>query len=72
MHFLAHSEENVYQLCKTLAATKQANLQDLFVVFISNGNKKVPIWHQRSSRNPLQPVVWDYHVLCVQQVCPMS
>lgn len=39
---------------------------DLFVVFISNENKKIPLWHQKASKSSEGLVIWDYHVICIQ------
>lgn len=61
-------EENIFLLCKQLSQCGIANpdASDLFVVFISNSNKKVPIWRQKASSREDGCVVWDYHVICVQ------
>ncbi|CAH8387540.1 unnamed protein product [Eruca vesicaria subsp. sativa] len=63
------SEENVYLLCKTLCenGVADANGSDLFVVFISNEKKQVPLWHQKASTRADGIVLWDYHVICVQR-----
>jgi len=60
-----YSEENIYQL-----AFKYKNQifdhdgsSESFVVFVSNDNLHVPLWKQRVSPNPDQPVLWDYHVI---------
>ncbi|TSK31442.1 Protein N-terminal glutamine amidohydrolase [Bagarius yarrelli] len=37
-------------------------LDQVYVVFISNENKTIPIWRQKSSRGN-EPVIWDYHVV---------
>ncbi|XP_020085757.1 protein N-terminal glutamine amidohydrolase, partial [Ananas comosus] len=62
------SEENVYFLCKKLISIGVADTVgvDLFVVFISNEEKKVPLWHQKASNSIDGLVVWDYHVICIQ------
>lgn len=59
------SEENVYQLCCALKQVQQP-LYELFVVFVSNQEKAIPLWRQRASRFANGLVVWDYHVFCVQ------
>ncbi|KAH9315433.1 hypothetical protein KI387_024060, partial [Taxus chinensis] len=61
-------EENVYMLCKSLCSMGFAAPQgsDLFVVFISNENRQVPLWHQKASKIE-GLVIWDYHVICVQK-----
>lgn len=40
---------------------------DLFVVFISNEKKQIPLWHQKASKREDGLVLWDYHVICVQR-----
>ncbi|KAJ0262486.1 Protein N-terminal glutamine amidohydrolase [Hirschfeldia incana] len=63
------STENVYLLCKTLCENGVADEtgSDLFVVFISNEKKQVPLWHQKASSRADGIVLWDYHVICVQR-----
>lgn len=63
-----YCEENVYMLCKKLCTTGMANTKgsDLFIVFISNEKKQVPMWHQKASSRADGIVLWDYHVICIQ------
>ncbi|KAL4585016.1 hypothetical protein LXL04_009629 [Taraxacum kok-saghyz] len=60
------SEENVYLLCKKLCADGVDDVSDLFVIFISNENKHVPLWHQKASHRADGIILWDYHVICIQ------
>ncbi|KAM8840656.1 protein N-terminal glutamine amidohydrolase isoform 4-T4 [Spinachia spinachia] len=60
-----YCEENVWKLCEFFRSERTAPLQELFVVFISNENRKVPLWKQRSGCGE-QPVIWDYHVVLLQ------
>ncbi|ERN00280.1 hypothetical protein AMTR_s00107p00024990 [Amborella trichopoda] len=64
-----YCEENVYFLCKELWKAKVADSEgrDLFVVFISNADRQVPFWCQKSGKGADGLVVWDYHVICVQR-----
>ncbi|KAF5750220.1 protein N-terminal glutamine amidohydrolase-like [Tripterygium wilfordii] len=64
-----YCEENVYLLCKKLCSNGIADAQgsDLFVVFISNEKKQIPLWHQKASQRADGIVLWDYHVICVQR-----
>ncbi|XP_013628860.1 PREDICTED: protein N-terminal glutamine amidohydrolase [Brassica oleracea var. oleracea] len=64
-----YCEENVYLLCKTLCENGVADEtgSDLFVVFISNERKQVPLWHQKASTRADGIVLWDYHVICIQR-----
>ncbi|TYJ18557.1 hypothetical protein E1A91_A09G131800v1 [Gossypium mustelinum] len=68
-HTPFYCEENVYFLCKKLCSSQIADAQgsDLFVVFISNDNKQIPLWHQKASHRADGVILWDYHVICVQR-----
>uniref|UniRef100_UPI0037E85C61 protein N-terminal glutamine amidohydrolase isoform X1 n=2 Tax=Semicossyphus pulcher TaxID=241346 RepID=UPI0037E85C61 len=52
-----YCEENVWKLCEFVRLEKTAPLEELFVVFISNENRMVPLWKQKSGRGD-QPVIW--------------
>lgn len=64
-----YCEENVYMLCKKLRSARVADQEgsNLFVVFISNENRQVPLWNQKASKGTEGLVIWDYHVICVQK-----
>ncbi|CAL5423310.1 unnamed protein product [Camellia sinensis] len=68
-HTPFYCEENVYLLCKKLCTSGVADAEgsDLFVVFISNEKKQVPLWHQKASQRADGVVLWDYHVICIQR-----
>ncbi|KAL7194382.1 hypothetical protein ACSBR1_034735 [Camellia fascicularis] len=68
-HTPFYCEENVYLLCKKLYTSGVADAEgsDLFVVFISNEKKQVPLWHQKASQRADGVVLWDYHVICIQR-----
>ncbi|KAL4558063.1 hypothetical protein LXL04_036259 [Taraxacum kok-saghyz] len=66
-HTPSYCEENVYLLCKKLCADGVADVSDLFVVFISNEHKHVPLWHQKASHRADGIILWDYHVVCIQR-----
>ncbi|KAF6158533.1 hypothetical protein GIB67_040047, partial [Kingdonia uniflora] len=68
-HTPSYCEENVYMLCKKLMKNGVANEDgsDLFVVFISNENNQIPLWHQKSSARADGLVLWDYHLICIQR-----
>ncbi|KAM8966811.1 protein N-terminal glutamine amidohydrolase [Pelodytes ibericus] len=57
-----YCEENVWKLCEYIKDHSPAMLQDFSAVFLSNENKMIPIWKQKSGRGD-EPVVWDYHVV---------
>lgn len=62
------SEENVYLLCKKLCNDGIANAEgsDLYVVFVSNEKKQIPLWNQKASNRADGVILWDYHVICIQ------
>ncbi|GAB2267023.1 Protein N-terminal glutamine amidohydrolase [Dionaea muscipula] len=68
-HTPFYCEENVYMLCKKLCTSGIADAKgsDLFVVFISNEKKQIPLWHQKASHRADGVTLWDYHVICVQK-----
>ncbi|CAO3671360.1 unnamed protein product [Rhizopus stolonifer] len=57
-----YCEENIYMLCKKVSEDFSYLIDQLTVVFISNDERKVPIWGQKSCRDDY-PVIWDYHVI---------
>ncbi|XP_071356274.1 protein N-terminal glutamine amidohydrolase isoform X4 [Trachinotus anak] len=60
-----YCEENVWKLCEFVREDRTAPLEQLFVVFISNKNRMVPLWKQKSGHGD-RPVIWDYHVILLQ------
>eukprot|EP00735_Rhodelphis_limneticus_P014530 TRINITY_DN8567_c0_g1::TRINITY_DN8567_c0_g1_i1::g.8533::m.8533 TRINITY_DN8567_c0_g1::TRINITY_DN8567_c0_g1_i1::g.8533 ORF type:complete len:105 (-),score=-5.33,sp/Q1LWX3/NTAQ1_DANRE/52.22/4e-28,Nt_Gln_amidase/PF09764.4/3.2e-32 TRINITY_DN8567_c0_g1_i1:3-317(-) len=61
-----YCEENIWQLCHSVQSNASI-FNQLWVIFISNRRNQIPIWCQKSSRRPDQdPVVWDYHVICIR------
>ncbi|KAF3442690.1 hypothetical protein FNV43_RR16607 [Rhamnella rubrinervis] len=68
-HTPFYCEENVYLLCKKLCENGIADAEgsDLFVVFISNEKKQIPLWNQKASNRADGVSLWDYHVICVQR-----
>lgn len=68
-HTPFYCEENVYWLCKKLCSSGKVDTEgsDLFVIFISNDEKQVPLWHQKASHRADGAVLWDYHVICIQR-----
>ncbi|XP_015229869.1 PREDICTED: protein N-terminal glutamine amidohydrolase [Cyprinodon variegatus] len=65
-----YCEENVWKLCEFFRTEKTAPLEQLFVVFISNDKRVIPLWKQKSGHGD-HPVFWDYHVVLLQ-VHPQS
>ncbi|KAI3471603.1 hypothetical protein Pfo_028253 [Paulownia fortunei] len=68
-HTPYYCEENVYLLCKKLSedGIAKSDGSDLYVVFISNEKKQIPLWHQKASQRADGVILWDYHVICVQK-----
>lgn len=60
-----YCEENVWKLCDYVRKQRTALLEHLFVIFISNETRTVPLWKQKSGHGDL-PVIWDYHVILLQ------
>lgn len=58
----------MYKLCKklSLAGIADREASDLYVIFISNDKKQIPLWHQKASHRADGVILWDYHVICVQ------
>jgi len=60
-----YCEENIYNLLKLLNRDHGLSLQESLVLFISNLEKKIPLWHQAVSEREDGFVVWDYHVILI-------
>eukprot|EP00903_Cladosiphon_okamuranus_P011770 g11064.t1 len=58
-----YCEENTVRLCAHLLDRAEAADVELFIVFVSNQARQVPVWNQRLADNQDEPVLWDYHVL---------
>lgn len=56
-----YCEENIWHL-----ASSRSDRESL-VVFLSNARFQIPLWMQRASQDPSQPVVWDYHVILLEK-----
>lgn len=54
-----YCEENIWRLC----ARSEVRGRVQKVVWISSLAGFCPLWHQRASTTPDQPVWWDYHVI---------
>ncbi|GBF88197.1 hypothetical protein Rsub_00909 [Raphidocelis subcapitata] len=61
-----YCEENALLLARRLRAAGAAPAAGLWVVFVTNPRRQVPLWCQRASSRPDGLVVWDYHVLVVE------
>lgn len=58
-------EENIWHLAHSLIDQNVA-ADKLSIVFVSNPEQHVAIFHQKSEQNN-QPVIWDYHVFLIRQ-----
>jgi hypothetical protein len=54
-----YCEENIWHLSQE--ALFQAG--SIYVVFISNARYSCPLWYQRACPVEQEPVLWDYHVI---------
>lgn len=57
-----YCEENVWKLCELAVLNKMPQLKDLYAVWFTNKDERVPMWHQ-SDVDTLS--LWDYHVILV-------
>ena len=57
-------EENIWKLCNK-AKNEGKNLDNYYVIFLTNKIKKFPIWSARKINNDNKQdfIVWDYHVI---------
>ncbi|MBF0265901.1 MAG: hypothetical protein HQL46_11580 [Gammaproteobacteria bacterium] len=53
-------EENIWHLCNDIL--KQKLFKQVEVVFLSNVNQQIAVFHQKSAPEN-QAIVWDYHVI---------
>jgi len=59
-----YCEENVWKLCDNIRnSAGDTDLSSCYVVFISNEDRVIPIWMQKSSKREDKLVLWDYHVI---------
>ncbi|KAG8441615.1 hypothetical protein GDO86_010704 [Hymenochirus boettgeri] len=61
-----YCEENVWKLCEYIKDHSARPLDQFSAVFISNENKMVPLWKQKSAKGN-EPVIWDYHVVLLHE-----
>ncbi len=52
------------RLCGHLLERAEAAGAQLYVVFVSNECRQVPVWNQRLADSRDEPVLWDYHGEC--------
>nr|CAG8535702.1 859_t:CDS:10 [Entrophospora candida] len=62
-----YCEENIYHLCKKflLDEKNEDYKEGIYVCFISNEDKVVPLFRQSSSELENGLVLWDYHVILI-------
>ncbi|CAM9216439.1 unnamed protein product [Ectocarpus sp. 13 AM-2016] len=62
-----YCEENSLRLCNHLLGRAESDGVQLYVVFVSNAARQVPVWFQRLADRRDEPVLWDYHVILLAQ-----
>ncbi|XP_071180126.1 protein N-terminal glutamine amidohydrolase-like [Mytilus edulis] len=60
-----YCEENVWKVCEYVKNHHPAVLDNCYCVFISNKDKVIPLWQQKSSQREDTLVIWDYHVIFI-------
>ncbi|CAL4140636.1 unnamed protein product, partial [Meganyctiphanes norvegica] len=55
-----YCEENIWHLCDHVRRLDPSELSKCYVGFISNNQKCVPLWRQRSGKSEDKLVTWDY------------
>lgn len=60
-----YCEENVWHLCNQVKNVCPERLPFCYAVFISNKDRKIPLWAQNAGKPPDNLVVWDYHVIFI-------
>ena len=63
LHKPCYCEENVYHLIQKLSAEGRW----VHAVFITNAARICPFWRQKAGSGTAGLVVWDYHVVCLEQ-----
>ncbi|KAF3179344.1 Protein N-terminal glutamine amidohydrolase [Orbilia oligospora] len=56
-----YCEENIYKLIE--CHINSTSLKHYTVIFLSNSSKCIPVFSQKIQRSPINPAVWDYHVI---------
>ncbi|CAL1538321.1 unnamed protein product [Lymnaea stagnalis] len=68
-----YCEENVWKLCERIQQRcSEAELSKCSCVFISNNERKIPLWHQKASKSADRCVIWDYHVILLYHDTPVT
>ncbi|CAF1166362.1 unnamed protein product [Adineta ricciae] len=62
-----YCEENIWKLCESWKQNDANHLTTLYAVFISNQQRQIPVWEQKSSSRDDHLVIWDYHVILVDK-----
>lgn len=61
-----YCEENIYQLLSRLNQDRRLPTR-LYAVFISNANRQIPLWCQKSGDNSHNGFIcYDYHVIALE------
>ncbi|CAF3557978.1 unnamed protein product [Rotaria socialis] len=62
-----YCEENIWKLCECWKNNDPNHLNSLYAVFISNAQRIIPIWEQKSASNSEHLAIWDYHVILIDK-----
>lgn len=57
-------EENIWRLTDAPELSESR----CYAVFISNHARQCPLWMQRAAQTIGEPVIWDYHVILLEEV----
>ena len=60
-----YCEENIWRLC---GEPREDDPIRRFAVFVSNTARSVALWAQRAAAEPDRPVIWDYHVVLLEEL----
>ncbi|KAL5016510.1 hypothetical protein ScPMuIL_006099 [Solemya velum] len=60
-----YCEENVWKLCDYVRTSNPSHLRNCYAVFISNDDRMIPLWFQKSASSLDGAVCWDYHVIFI-------
>ena len=58
-----YCEENIWHLA---AARRETGLQST-IALISNQHRQCAVWNQRAAPRAGEPIVWDYHVILIDE-----
>ena len=57
LYTAAYCEENIWHLCQ------KESFKNSCVIFIASKGEYFPMLNQQAAKDPLSPILWDYHVV---------